>query len=298
MEKEDLFEYIPIVGTFILLIAFLIPNISGSIYTWIWGFYSYGSSFSLFASLFHFLSRIILSLIIFLKVIKILRLIIKMRKGVEELDTFKKALNKKSILIFILAVLIVITNRICLPYDLNVNLLLQGEIFVLNLCPELTYNTNFSIPGFNIMMLFIGAIIVNIGARLYDKEVAKTAAVEKKTEKDSVLPVKVEEGEEGLSEKYPDIVVTKRNIQNVLISGLILSIIGTIIIPIALSLEPFFDTFDTFAQVIGTGIGLAIVGYFFLFMHFFMPTQTKKIIASIKGTRAKAKAKKQGKSKS
>lgn len=296
MPIEKIHVKISVIGLIVLILAFIVPNINGPTLSWLWGVYLYNSSISLNRSLFHLLCRIIISLIILPKIVKIFKEIKKAKNNKEDPKTFKKILTKKSIIIIILTIILMVTNRIRLPYDINVNLLIQGGNPITINPYSTNFNVNFSIPGFNILALFIGSIIIIIGAQLYNKEFTKdkgrpTQEYERQREEEALpSPTKVESGEKGLSTKYPEVVVTKKDMFYLLISGLILSVFGTVTAIISSSLEPFFSNFDAFAQALGTGIGLAICGYAFLFMYFFIPDATKRLLARIKGVRAEQKA--------
>ena len=293
MPIEKIHLKIPLIGLIILILAFLVPNYSGQNFSWLWGIYSNGTTVRLYNSLFHLVFRIIYSLIILILVIKIAKEINKAKNDVPE--TYKRSLTKKSIKIIIITILILITNRICLPYDISVNQLIQGGDPIMVIGCSSYFYVNFSIPGFNIFALFIGSIITIVGAQLEDKEITKDDHSLPKKDDVALTPSKVESGEKGLSTKYPDVVVTERNMKSILISGILLSIIGVVFVAAASALGPYFDNFDAYAQVLGTGIGLMIVGFSFLFMYIFMPEALKRIIASAKGSRYKQKAKKEAK---
>lgn len=294
MPIEKIHVKIPLIGLIILVLAFLVPNITDH-QSWLWGLISYGSTVRFINSLFHLLFRVVLSLIILSLVIKIFIELNKARKQNDVPDTYKRSLTKKSIKIIILTILILIANRVCLPYDINVNQLIQGGDFIMVVGCTSYFNVNFSLPGFYIFALFIGSIIIIIGAQLYNKEIIEDEKPSLRKVDEHPSPSKVENGEKGLSTKYPDVVVTKKNILYVLIFGILLSVLGSIMVAISLPLEAFFDNFDAFAQALGTGIGLMICGFAFLFMYFFMPSALKRLIATIKGSRSEQRAKRKAK---
>ena len=104
----------------------------------------------------------------------------------------------------------------------------------------------------------------------------ESSVIKNKTKRDEI-------GESGFSKKHPDIVVTKRDMTYILISGLMLTVAGSLIILMSLAILQFFLGFDAYAQALGTGIGVLIFGIAFLVLYIFAPNLAKKMVAIMKG---------------